>query len=129
MLRYSCQEWKGPYHGRREHAMLEKLIKNSIDTNDNYASLYNTAVSLYDTAFAAFDESQANMIVGAYMVAARSLQDALWSEWGLWLKSHNCGIEEFHKALAHVLEEGVKALWEKMAEEEFKKIIERQRAA
>ena len=109
--------------------MLEKLIKNSIDTDTHYASLYATAVSLYDTAFAAFDDSQADMVIGAYKVAARSLQEALWCEWSLWLEAHGCSKEEFHKALANVLADGVNELWEARVDKEFAEYVEAKKAA
>lgn len=108
---------------------LERLIKNSIDTDNHYASLYSTAISLYDNAFACVDDAQAEIIVNAYKVAAMELQENLWVEWSLWLEAHNCNKEQFHNALANVLTDGVNALWEARTEAEFQKFVEAQKAA
>lgn len=119
-----------PHHDRREHIMaLEKLIKNSIDTDSNYASLYDTAINTYDIAFACTDDSQAGFLLNAYRIVARELQECLWSEWGMWLEAHNCDKAEFHRALANVLTDGVSGLWEARVEAEFKSYVEGQNAA
>ena len=115
---------------RWEHIMaLEKLIKNSIDTDNHYASLYSTAVSLYETAFGCIDDAPAEIIIGAYKVAARELQEELWCEWGLWLEAHNCDKAEFHEALANVLRDGVNDIWEARVEAEFREFVKAQKAA
>lgn len=96
--------------------MLEKLIKNSIDTDAHYNSLYHTAIKLFDNALTAAEyeekQEQADMLRRAYKVVARQLQEALWCEWHLWLESHGCNLEEFHKALVNVLIEGMNQLYE-----------------